>query len=198
MHEHFWEGSGHVGTVLGVIWSPQTDPDSRRSSSAARPCKREVGPGDDRAEDGAHAGALPAAAHAGRHFPLWRHLGGGLLHLPQRDQQGQRRAKPSACPSACPSAIHADLCRFERRCLEVERTCSARLTFSYSRALQSSCIKAWQGKDENYEKAQSLLLKRAQANSEASLGKYVRGRAYKGATTKRSTTRETPPKGSIF
>ena len=76
----------------------------------------------------------------------------------------------------------------------MERTCSARLTFSYSRALQSSCIKAWGGKDENYEKAQSLLLKRAQANSEASLGKYVRRRVYKGATTKRWTTRETPRK----
>ena len=70
----------------------------------------------------------------------------------------------------------------------MERTCSARLTFSYSRALQSSCIKAWGGKDENYEKAQSLLLARAQANSEASMGKYVRGRVHKGATTEPSTT----------
>jgi fructose-bisphosphate aldolase class I len=58
---------------------------------------------------------------------------------------------------------------------KVERTCDIRLTFSFSRALQSSCIKAWQGKDENYENAQSLLLKRAQANSEAALGKYVPG-----------------------
>jgi len=58
---------------------------------------------------------------------------------------------------------------------KVERTCSARLTFSYSRALQSSCIKAWGGKDENYEKAQGLLLARAQANSEAAMGKYVPG-----------------------
>ena len=72
----------------------------------------------------------------------------------------------------------------------MERTCSARLTFSYSRALQSSCIKAWGGKDENYEKAQSLLLARAQANSEASMGKYVRGRVHKGATTEPSTTLE--------
>jgi fructose-bisphosphate aldolase class I len=58
---------------------------------------------------------------------------------------------------------------------KVEKTCQCRLTFSFSRALQSSCIKAWQGKDENYENAQSLLLKRAQANSEAALGKYVPG-----------------------
>ena len=70
----------------------------------------------------------------------------------------------------------------------MERTCSARLTFSYSRALQSSCIKAWGGKDENYEKAQGLLLARAQANSEAAMGKYVRGRVHKGATTEPWTT----------
>jgi len=48
-------------------------------------------------------------------------------------------------------------------------------TFSYSRALQSSCIKIWGGKEENYKKAQDQLLARAQANSEASLGKYEYG-----------------------
>jgi len=49
------------------------------------------------------------------------------------------------------------------------------LTFSYSRALQSSCIKVWGGKDENYKKAQDQLVARAKANSEASMGKYVPG-----------------------
>jgi len=49
------------------------------------------------------------------------------------------------------------------------------LTFSYSRALQSSCIKVWGGKPENYKKAQDQLLARAKANSEASVGKYVPG-----------------------
>ena len=77
----------------------------------------------------------------------------------------------------------------------MERTCSARLTFSYSRALQSSCIKAWGGKDENYEKAQGLLLARAQANSEAAMGKYVRGRVHKGATTEPWTTLERSREG---
>jgi len=48
-------------------------------------------------------------------------------------------------------------------------------TFSYSRALQSSCIKMWGGKPENYEKAQKQLLARARANSEASKGEYVPG-----------------------
>merc|ERR1719313_543377 len=49
------------------------------------------------------------------------------------------------------------------------------LTFSFSRALQSSCAKIWAGKEENYKKAQDQLLARAIANSEASIGKYVPG-----------------------
>ncbi|VDL78884.1 unnamed protein product [Nippostrongylus brasiliensis] len=47
-----------------------------------------------------------------------------------------------------------------------------KLTFSYGRALQASVLKAWQGKDENIEAAQKVLLHRAQANGMASLGKY--------------------------
>lgn len=49
------------------------------------------------------------------------------------------------------------------------------LTFSYGRALQQSTLKAWQGKKENVPAAQKALLARAQANSEANLGKYVAG-----------------------
>lgn len=49
------------------------------------------------------------------------------------------------------------------------------LTFSYGRALQQSTLKAWQGKVENVPAAQKALLARAQANSEANLGKYVAG-----------------------
>jgi len=58
---------------------------------------------------------------------------------------------------------------------KLERKGAFGLTFSYSRALQSSCIKIWSGKSENYKKAQDQLLARAKANSEASLGKYVPG-----------------------
>ncbi|KAL8432868.1 hypothetical protein ACSSS7_004271 [Eimeria intestinalis] len=47
------------------------------------------------------------------------------------------------------------------------------LTFSYGRALQASTLQAWGGKDENKAKAQAVLLKRAQANSEAQLGTYA-------------------------
>jgi len=49
------------------------------------------------------------------------------------------------------------------------------VTFSYGRALQQSALKSWQGKPENVVAAQKALLARAQANSEANLGKYVAG-----------------------
>jgi len=47
------------------------------------------------------------------------------------------------------------------------------LSFSYGRALQHSCLKAWSGKKENVAAAQAVLIVRAHANSEAALGKYV-------------------------
>lgn len=49
------------------------------------------------------------------------------------------------------------------------------LTFSYGRALQASCISAWKGKDESVKAGQDELMKRAKANSLASIGKYVQG-----------------------
>jgi len=58
---------------------------------------------------------------------------------------------------------------------KLDRKGAFALTFSYSRALQSSCIKIWGGKERNYKKAQDQLYARAKANSEASLGKYVPG-----------------------
>jgi len=47
-----------------------------------------------------------------------------------------------------------------------------RLTFSYGRALQKTCIKTWGGKKENWKAAQDALLKRAAANGQAALGQY--------------------------
>ena len=47
------------------------------------------------------------------------------------------------------------------------------LSFSYGRALQHSCLKAWAG--GNIDKGQKALIARAQANSEASKGLYVLG-----------------------
>jgi len=58
---------------------------------------------------------------------------------------------------------------------KLDRRTPTKLTFSFSRALQSSCIKIWEGKPENVEKAQAQLLARAQANAEASQGKYKPG-----------------------
>merc|ERR1740138_1976101 len=49
------------------------------------------------------------------------------------------------------------------------------MTFSFSRAMQSSTLKQWAGKPENVETAQKQLLARAQANSEANQGIYKPG-----------------------
>lgn len=49
------------------------------------------------------------------------------------------------------------------------------LSFSYGRALQSSTLKAWGGKEENVKAAQETLIGRAKANSEATLGQYAGG-----------------------
>eukprot|EP00127_Corallochytrium_limacisporum_P003763 Clim_evm95s152 gene=Clim_evmTU95s152 len=46
------------------------------------------------------------------------------------------------------------------------------LSFSYGRALQASCLKAWVGKSENVAAAKEVFLARARANGEAQLGKY--------------------------
>jgi len=46
------------------------------------------------------------------------------------------------------------------------------LTFSYSRALQSSALKIWGGQEKRISAAQDAILFRAKCNSEASLGQY--------------------------
>ncbi len=47
------------------------------------------------------------------------------------------------------------------------------LSYSYGRALQEPCLKAWQGKVENVPTTQQALFKRAKLNSAASLGQYT-------------------------
>merc|ERR1712178_132543 len=49
------------------------------------------------------------------------------------------------------------------------------LSFSYGKALQKTCIVTWLGKDGNKAAAQQALKNRAQANSDAVMGKYVPG-----------------------
>ena len=58
---------------------------------------------------------------------------------------------------------------------KIERKGPWALTFSFSRANQSSALKAWGGKKANVELGQAALLARAQANSEASKGEYKAG-----------------------
>ncbi len=47
------------------------------------------------------------------------------------------------------------------------------LSFSYGRALQEDCLKAWKGQHENIPAAQSALLHRARLNSLACFGEYA-------------------------
>lgn len=47
------------------------------------------------------------------------------------------------------------------------------LSFSYGRALQHSCLRAWLGKPENVAEAQRVLLEKAKNNSDATLGKFT-------------------------
>jgi len=58
---------------------------------------------------------------------------------------------------------------------KIDRVGPWALTFSFSRAMQSSCLKTWAGKPENIKAAQDQLLARARANSAASTGKYEPG-----------------------
>lgn len=46
------------------------------------------------------------------------------------------------------------------------------LSFSFGRALQEDCLKAWGGKAANVKQAQEALLKRARLNSFAAIGEY--------------------------
>ena len=57
------------------------------------------------------------------------------------------------------------------------------LTFSYGRALQQSCLKAWKGLDANIPAAQAVLLERAKANSLACQGIYTGGAGGDAANT---------------
>jgi len=56
---------------------------------------------------------------------------------------------------------------------KIDRKANWNVSFSYGRALQHSCLKAWKGTDKNA--GQNALIARAQANSEASRGNYIPG-----------------------
>ncbi|CAM9887272.1 unnamed protein product, partial [Discosporangium mesarthrocarpum] len=59
-----------------------------------------------------------------------------------------------------------------QRLNELYPTAPWSLSFSYGRALQTSTMKVWGGKDENFEKAQEVLLSLAKVNSQAQQGVY--------------------------
>merc|ERR1712083_653293 len=49
------------------------------------------------------------------------------------------------------------------------------VSFSYGKALQKTCIVTWMGRTENDSAAQTALLNRSRANSQATKGAYVAG-----------------------
>lgn len=57
------------------------------------------------------------------------------------------------------------------------------ISFSFARALQSTALKVWGGKDENVAAAREALLVRVKANGEAQLGKYAGGGNLDAAAT---------------
>ena len=48
-----------------------------------------------------------------------------------------------------------------------------KMTFCYGRALQKSALRAWKGQCSQKKAAQDELIKRAEINSRASVGKYL-------------------------
>lgn len=59
---------------------------------------------------------------------------------------------------------------------KIKRQAPWSMSFSYGRALQYSCLKAW--KEHGDKEAQEKLLARARANSKAAVGKYIAGSEY--------------------
>jgi len=98
--------------------------------------------------------------------------------------EGLRRRVPAAVPgimflSGGQSEEEATL-QLNRMNLVEGRPWS--VSFSYGRALQASVLKVWQGKDENKEAAQKMLLALAEANGQANLGKYDEGKDHPSKT----------------
>ena len=55
----------------------------------------------------------------------------------------------------------------------VDFTVPWKMTFCYGRALQKSALGAWKGNTSNKKAAQDELIKRAEINSRAAVGKYL-------------------------
>lgn len=60
------------------------------------------------------------------------------------------------------------------------------LSFSFGRALQATVLREWKGKPENVKAAQDAFFARAQANSQAQLGKYKGGAKSTGGLYERN------------
>nr|AZL94187.1 iron ABC transporter substrate-binding protein [Cardiosporidium cionae] len=109
----------------------------------------------------------------------------GSEYLPKSDPEAvgyyTTRALRRGVPAAVPGILFLSGGQSEEESsLNLNAICKSEgspwvVSFSFGRALQASCLKTWGGKAENEIKAQEELLKRANANSLAQLGKYSGG-----------------------
>lgn len=93
----------------------------------------------------------------------------------QTTLQVLRRTVPAAVPSInfLSGGQSAELATAHLNAMNQTRNLPWNVSFSFSRALQEPALKAWQGKLENVQKAQEVLVKRAKLNSAASRGAYT-------------------------
>ncbi|MBN1684072.1 MAG: fructose-bisphosphate aldolase class I [Gammaproteobacteria bacterium] len=86
-----------------------------------------------------------------------------------------KRTVPAAVPSInflSGGLSNEDATAYLNAMHKLEKCLPWYVSFSYGRALQSDCLKAWAGKRENFKKAQKALLRRAKLNGLATKGKY--------------------------
>lgn len=102
---------------------------------------------------------------------------------PEQAQSDEIGAKTLYCfeqtvPAAVPGVVFLSGGQSEAQATENLNTMNKmgshpwEISFSFGRALQASALKAWGGKPENVDAAQSALLKRAQLTGAARDGKY--------------------------
>jgi fructose-bisphosphate aldolase class I len=98
-----------------------------------------------------------------------------IAEVAQQTVKVLRRTVPAAVPSIAflSGGQNAQLATAHLNAMNKAQPLPWSLTFSYGRALQDPCIKAWQGRPENLNKAQHALYQRAQLNSLATQGRYM-------------------------
>jgi len=108
----------------------------------------------------------------------------GKDHQPQSDPMAVANATLNALARAVPAAVPSiNFLSGGQTAIEATANLHAmnalatkkpwQLSFSYGRALQEPALKAWAGKEENVQQAQTALFKRSKLNAAASVGEYT-------------------------